>query len=143
MRWVYHDGGREAVGMKRPAGDCAVRAIAIATGFPYMEVFDGIGEIALTERIGKKKKRKSNPNTGVYIRTMRRYMEIMGWKWVPTMFVGSGCKVHLKASELPMGRLVVRVSKHFTAVIDGVIYDTHDPSRSGTRCVYGYWYREG
>jgi hypothetical protein len=24
-------------------------------------------------------------------------------------------------------------------VIDGVIHDTFDPSRGGTRCVYGYW----
>ncbi len=38
-----------------------------------------------------------------------------------------------------MGRLIVSVSKHMTAVIDGVIHDTHNPSRDGTRCVYGYW----
>lgn len=25
---------------------------------------------------------------------------------------------------------------------DGVIRDTHDPSRDGTRCVYGYWTAE-
>jgi len=24
-------------------------------------------------------------------------------------------------------------------VIDGVLHDTHDCSRDGTRCVYGYW----
>lgn len=69
------------------------------------------------------------------------------------MFVGSGCKVHLTDGELPKGRLIVNVSKHLTAVIDGVIHDTHDPQRyeekqvgnlqyevvKGTRCVYGYW----
>src|ERR1700730_2873392 len=47
--------------------------------------------------------------------------------------------VGLRAKELPPGRLVVSVSKHLTAVIDGVIHDTHDPSRHGKRCVYGYW----
>jgi len=26
-------------------------------------------------------------------------------------------------------------------VLDGVIHDTHDPSRGGRRCVYGYWSR--
>jgi hypothetical protein len=41
--------------------------------------------------------------------------------------------------ELPIGRLIVSVSKHLVAVVDGVIHDTHDPSRAGTRCVYGYW----
>lgn len=55
------------------------------------------------------------------------------------MKIGSGCQVHLRASELPPGPLVVRVSRHLTAVIDGVIYDTHDCSRAGTRCVYGYF----
>jgi len=31
------------------------------------------------------------------------------------------------------------VWRHLTAVIDGVIHDTHDPSRDGTRSVYGYY----
>lgn len=55
------------------------------------------------------------------------------------MGIGTGCTVHLVSQELPGGRLIVSVSKHLTAVIDGVIHDTHNPSRSGTRCVYGYW----
>ena len=55
------------------------------------------------------------------------------------MKIGSGCTVHLRADELPTGRLIVSVSRHVVAVIDGVIHDTHDPSRDGTRCVYGYW----
>jgi hypothetical protein len=55
------------------------------------------------------------------------------------MKIGSGCRVHLRERELPSGRLIVSVSRHMVAVIDGVIHDTHDPSRGGTRCVYGYW----
>jgi len=69
-------------------------------------------------------------------------MESTGWQWPPTMLIGQGCKVHLRAEELPAGRLVVSVSKHLVAVIDGVIQDTHDPSRNGTRCVYGYFTKE-
>jgi len=53
--------------------------------------------------------------------------------------VGAGCQVHLRPNELPNGILIVKVSKHLTAVIDGVMYDTHDPSRGGSRCVYGYY----
>ena len=37
------------------------------------------------------------------------------------MHIGSGCKVHLRDGELPSGRLVVSVSKHMVAVVDGVI----------------------
>ena len=55
------------------------------------------------------------------------------------MKVGGGCQVHLRATELPSGTLIVRVSKHLSAVIDGVIQDTHNPSRGGSRCVYGYY----
>jgi hypothetical protein len=60
-------------------------------------------------------------------------------RWFPTTKIGDGCRVHLKAAELPRERLIVSCSKHTTAVIDGIIYDTYDPSRGGTRCVYGYF----
>jgi hypothetical protein len=34
--------------------------------------------------------------------------------------IGGGCTVHLRDGELPRGRLIVSVSKHVLAVIDGV-----------------------
>ena len=74
-----------------------------------------------------------------YIFVLHEYMDALGFRYVATMSVGSGCKTHLRSDELPKGRLIVQVSKHYTAVIDGVIHDTFDPSRGGTRCVYGYW----
>jgi hypothetical protein len=55
------------------------------------------------------------------------------------MFVGQGCKIHLKKEELPIGTLIVSCSKHLTVVIDGILNDVFDCSRNGTRCVYGYW----
>ena len=67
------------------------------------------------------------------------YMVSLGFEWTPTMKVGSGCRVHLRPGELPKGRLVVAVSRHYTAVIDGTVHDIGDPCRGGTRCVYGYW----
>ena len=69
-------------------------------------------------------------------------MKHLGWKWIPTMTIGSGCKVHLREDELPKGRIVCSLSKHETAVIDGVLNDTYDCSRDGTRCVYGYFIKE-
>lgn len=142
MEWVYDDGGREAAGYKGSAGDCVCRAVAIATGVPYQQVYDDINRIAKSERTGKRKKGISSARNGVYRSTIDKLMREYGWSWCPTMKVGSGCTTHLKASELPSGRLVVSVSKHVTAVIDGVCHDTYDPSRGGTRCVYGY-YRRG
>lgn len=151
MRFIYDDGGREAAGFKGAAGDCATRSIAIATGRPYREVYDAINELAQRERTGRRKRRRSSARNGVYTQTAKRYMDTLGWRWVPTMQIGSGCRVHLADGELPPGRIVARVSKHYTAVIDGVIHDTHDPqgdfyehqpdgtTRKIERCVYGYW----
>ncbi len=135
----FDDGGRLAAGYKGKAGDCVVRAIAIATERPYQEIYDLVNSAATYERTGKRKRGISNARTGVYKVSIKRIMNHLGWVWTPTMQIGSGCTVHLRPAELPPGRLIVSVSKHLTAVIDGVIHDTHDCSRRGTRCVYGYW----
>ena len=140
--WKYDDGGREAAGYKGQAGDCVTRAIAIATGKQYQEVYDALNNLAVNERVGKHKRGKSSARNGVYRATFEKYLLSLGWKWTPTMAIGQGCKVHLKADELPQGNLIVSVSRHMVAVINGVIHDTHDPARDGTRCVYGYWSKE-
>ena len=59
-------------------------------------------------------------------------------KWVPTMQIGSGCKIHLRADELPSGRIICRLSKHLTAVIDGIVNDTYNPARERTLIEYGH-----
>ena len=151
MKYVYDDGGRAAAGFRGKAGDCVARSIAIASGKHYTEVYD-----ALAAGMGSQRKATKGRSARNGVSTSRKwfknYMASLGFKWVPTMGIGTGCKVHLRADELPAGRLVVAVSKHYTAVIDGAIHDTHDPQRlafgtssdaediQGTRCVYGYWY---
>ena len=142
MQFNFNDGGRADAGFKGITGDCVCRAIAIATEKPYREIYDLINEYAKSERIGKRKKGKSSARTGVYKGTMMKVMNHLGWKWVPTMSIGSGCKVHLRDDELPSGRIVCSLSKHATAVINGVLNDTYDCSRNGTRCVYGYFIKE-
>lgn len=144
MRLNINDGGRSEAGYKGETGDCVTRAIAIAAELPYQEVYERLAEGNATERkTGSKTSGKKTASHGIH--TKRKwfddYMTSLGFKWTPTMFVGQGCKVHLKDGELPMGRLVVSVSRHMCAVIDGVINDTFDPSREGTRCVYGYYSR--
>jgi hypothetical protein len=138
MGFVYDDGGRHRAGFKGMAGDCVCRSIAIAAQLPYVEVYKALGQRMKThEKI-------SSARDGVHTsrKWFKDYMRSLGFVWVPTMLIGKGCRVHLREDELPHGRLVVSVSKHFTAVINGVIFDTHDPSRGGTRCVYGYWIKE-
>ena len=146
--FVYDDGGREAAGYKGRAGDCVTRAVAIAAELPYGEVYDALAEGNATQRASKRE-RRSKSHTGVKtarsgIFTKRKwfkdYMGGLGFNWTPTMQIGSGCQVHLREDELPTeGRLVLSLSRHLAAYIDGVLRDTCDGSRDGTRCVYGYW----
>lgn len=122
--WKYNDGGI-------PEGEksySVVRAIAIVTGKPYQEVHD-----ALHSKLKRAKTRAA------YKEVYHQYILSAGFAWHPVMKIGTGCKMHLKKEELPRGKLICSLSKHFCAVIDGIIQDTHDPSREGTRCVYGYY----
>jgi hypothetical protein len=134
MDWQYDDGGRAAAGFKGTTRDCGVRAVAIATGTPYAAVYAALATLH-AKRTGKRTCRD-----GLMPETITEYLAPMGWRWVPCMRVGSGCTVHL--DELPRGRVIARVSKHFIAVVDGVARDDHDSTRGGRRCVYGYWINE-
>src|SRR3990172_460193 len=108
MNWVYKDGGRALAGYKGEVCDCVTRAIAIATGIPYKKVYRDINRLAKNERTGKWKKSKSNARLGVYPYTWKKYLKLLGWKWTATMGIGTGCKVHLKMDELPLGIIIVR-----------------------------------
>jgi hypothetical protein len=167
MDFIYDDGGRGAAGFRGTTGDCVCRAIAIATEKPYQEVYDQLNATkdGMRQTRGV---RGSSSRTGMARRVYERYLASLGWRFVPTMAIGTGCKVHLNDAELPAGRIICRLSKHLCAVIDGAIHDTHNPNRGkwyefsrddgrelaanqgrnqngiytihdGRRCVYGYF----
>lgn len=141
MEFNYNDGGRSKY-FKGQTGDCVCRAIAIANNMDYKEVYNLINEYAKRERTGKRKRKISNARKGVYKSTIKKVLKDLGWTWIPTMTIGSGCTTHLRKEELPTGTLIVNVSKHTTCIIDGVINDTYDCSRDGLRCVYGYYIKK-
>lgn len=144
--FTHNDGGRAAAGLPKFSGDCVTRAISIATGLPYLQVSGLIEQTAAKERpkVGRYgMAERSNPRTGVWKKTYDKVLAELGFTWVPCMSIGSGCRVHLRAAQLPKGRVIVRLSKHVAAVIDGVLNDTYDCSRGGTRCVYGYYIKQG
>jgi hypothetical protein len=150
IQFVTNDGGRAAAGYLGKTGDCVARAIAIASGRSYDIVY---AELAyLNEQLPSSKHRRRRNTAGkrtaahgIYTKSksFKDYMKHQGFVWTPTMQIGSGCKVHVRENELPKGRLVLMLSKHCAAVIDGVLNDTYDCSRSGTRCVYGYYTFKG
>ena len=122
----HNTGGRKGA----RTSDCVIRSISIATEIPYDQVFEDLLTLA--------KEKQDMPNSK---KVFHPYLLNKGWKWKPTMAIGSGCVVHLKADELPKGNIICKLTKHMVAVKDGVINDTYDPSREGKRCVYGYYYQ--
>jgi hypothetical protein len=145
-RWVRDDGGRRAGGYRRVPGGCVPRAIAIATGKPYREVHDAL--TAATLHYVKRRRnrvagwikrsrggRSFDPANGSYREIYRPYLESIGWQFTST----KDRKVHLRADELPSGRVIVEIHQHLVAVIDGVIRDTFDSGRAGRRPVTGYY----
>jgi len=146
LKLRINDGGREAAGYKGKTGDCVVRSIAIGSGLSYQKVYDDLykaneefRKTSKTKLARSLKQKNDSPRTGTHRIVLKKYLQRLGWNWTPTMFVGKGCKVHLKKNELPQGTLIISCSKHITVVKDGVLNDTYDCSRRGTRCVYGYW----
>lgn len=145
--YQYHDGGRTLAGFKGGARDCVARAIAIASGLPYREVYDALAHGNATQRKtrGTRNKGKRTASEGIHTnrKWFKDYMQSIGFEWHACMTIGSGCKVHVHKDELPAkGALVLSLSKHFAAYVDGVLLDTYDCSREGTRCVYGYWIKK-
>jgi hypothetical protein len=140
--FIYNDGGREKAGYQGTTSDCVTRAIAIALELPYQKVYDDLHALLKADK-RRIESGKTSPRQGIPKHISRKYLASFGWRFVPTMGIGTGCKVHLRADELPKGHIIVKVSKHLVAVINGIIYDTHDCTRGGTRCVYGYYIKDG
>lgn len=131
MDYVYSDGGRSNY-FKGKARDCVCRAIAIASNRDYKEVYDSL------------KKAIGTPRNGVFTQKkgFKDWMVKNGFVWVACS--GKGCteSVHFIKGELPKGRIVCSVAKHYVAVVDDVVYDTWDSrynSWGELRRVYGYW----
>lgn len=141
MEFIYNDGGRSKYFKASNVGDCVARAIANASGLDYKFIYDRLNDLAKTMRKSKRERGTSNSRNGVHTRIAKKFIEEeLGWVWCPTMTIGSGCHTHLCKDELPSDTiLIVNLSKHFSCVKYGVLYDTYDCSRGENRCVYGYW----
>ena len=127
--FVYNDGGREQAGFKTQT-DCGIRALSIACEISYKEAR------AILKKAAKNGKQGNGQiANGIYKEDLNAALETLGFKWYSApKFEGRKAKYH----DLPNGRVIARMSKHFVAVIDNVIHDTWDSSE---KMVYGYWYQ--
>ena len=118
LPYVYDDGGRSNYFKANKVGDCVCRAIAIASGRDYKEIYN-----LLYKTMGE------SPRGGVMTSGVRfkRLMVELGFKWVSLCSVGSKQSSHFYVGELPSrGRLVCSAHRHEVAVVDGVVRDTWD-----------------
>lgn len=128
MEFIWNDGGRAASGFVGLAGDCVVRALSIATGAAYRDVYKELGEAAL-----------KSPRDGVPVDVSDKYLRERGWvKHTEVMPLFDECC-------LPKGILVVHISRshkntgHLCAVIDHVVHDTWDASQDHNYALRAYW----
>ena len=148
MPWIYNDAGYSGRTTRRGRhipGNGVVRAIAIATERNYWEVHTELYR-RQCDYVNRSRSRRiqdkgaSIDEVGVWPDVSKRYLFDLGWTWVPVMKVGSGVTMHLSYDELPdEPKLIVRLSKALVTVIAGTVYDIHDPSRDGSRAVYGFF----
>ena len=150
MEWVYDDGGIRTCTTMPPTEERGgtVRAVAIALGIDYATALDYLS-VKLTHYRDRarnrstKEKYSGTPFDGVPREVLRELMHDLDWVWVPIMRPGTGVTVHLRYDELPeeahWGPVILALSKAETVVVRGVLHDIFDPSRDGTRAVYGYF----
>ncbi|MCA9131402.1 MAG: DUF2786 domain-containing protein [Planctomycetales bacterium] len=129
VEFVWHDGGRAACGFVGMTGDCVTRAISIATGKVYRDVYQQLGERAL-----------KTPRNGVTLDIYRDLLDSLGWSMCP------GSNIPFIPQVLPKGSVIAQLKSsnsrgdggHLCAVIDHVIHDTWNPADDDYILV-NYW----
>ncbi|MFG0261388.1 MAG: DUF2786 domain-containing protein [Novipirellula sp. JB048] len=129
MDFLWNDGGRAASGFVGLVGDCVTRAIAIATGTSYRDVYRELGDVS-----------NKTPRNGVCTTHSETYLKQLDWRYTP----GRGRR--FTAASLPKGIVIVHLEMperrrhgHFCCVIDHVIHDTWNPSEEPDYQIVGYW----
>lgn len=128
MEFIWNDGGRAASGYVGLAGDCVVRAIAIASGAVYRDVYKELG--AASEK---------SPRDGIRADIASDYLAQRDWqRW-------EGYDRPFVVDHMPKGVLIVHLaipgerSQHFCTLIDRVVHDTWNPAEDNDYVVKSYW----
>lgn len=108
----------------RKVNDCTVRAISLATDRSWDETYEELSVFAQEQAI--------MPDEVRYIDEYleRRFQKICGCKNNIKITVGEFAYYN------PIGTYLITMNGHITCCIDGIIYDTFDPSN---RLVWGIY----
>ena len=116
--YEFDDGGRKDAGYKGFTGDCVIRAISIATGQDYKELykrFAGLNKVRFGKATGR---------DGVSPKDFVPVLEEFGFARVRNQR-GKPLLTFTEAYER-YGNCVVSTTKHIAAIIDGNLRDTYD-----------------
>lgn len=129
MDFVWNDGGRSACGFVGTTGDCVTRAIAVATGRNYRDVYDELGKRSL-----------KSPRNGVPVDVANAYLDARDWqsksvtkdmRFVPQLLPKGVVIAYLTDTRGKQG--------HICTVIDHVIHDTWNATEDGCYYIRQYW----
>lgn len=109
-----NDGGRSIYFTSKKAGDCVIRAIAIATEADYMQVMRALFQLSFeTGHL---------PND---VKTYGVYLEANGWRKQKTLKNAKGKKYLL--GELPVNETaIVHTTKHLVCIKNNAVQDNWD-----------------
>jgi hypothetical protein len=136
MKYIKSDGARAAAGFDGKARDCVCRAIAIASGRDYRTIWNDLATATAKQSGGIKRKASADHGINTQRKWFKDYMKRLGFRWLPTR----KSKIKFCVADIPAhGRLVVMLSRHSAAVLDGSYHDADDYSGKGRRWVAGYY----
>jgi hypothetical protein len=135
-KFAWNDGGRSVGGFVGMTGDCVSRAISIATGIAYRDVYE-----TLKTRYG------SSPRNGVPSSIYGPYLHELGWipnNTVAVITPNANLELieHLRLAQGPIiiqCQRLGRPTAHLCTVIDHVLHDTWDARDEGAYYVTNAW----
>lgn len=124
FRW--NDAGRSTSKRPKQKNDCTVRAIALTCKVSYDEAYDAVATMG----------RKSGQRWDI----PKKPFELFGnyLIWHPLQAVKGEPRMRCCDMDQISNRMILRISKHVFAVVDGVVLDT-SCDYMFENCVYGYW----
>lgn len=132
VRFKWNDGGRSIAGFVGLTGDCVPRAIAIATGIAYRDVYAAMHERSST-----------SPRRGVTRSVYGPYLEEKGW--TVRKAIGLPLNTELLVHGPPDGVRIIGCAKengtrnHLFSWIHGELHDTWDPRDDSEYCATEFW----
>nr|DAH56645.1 MAG TPA: hypothetical protein [Caudoviricetes sp.] len=133
MKYEYSDGGRSKYFKAKGVGDCAIRAVAIATQTDYLEVYNAFKKLN-----GGKSCRDGTPKV-----VDKKYLTQVGAVKINMNVPAGKARWHVTTIDKVMGkyphiRYVLQVSKHLIAGQGDTIYDIFD-DRPRDKGIYVMW----